>query len=517
MKTLQHASGHRVRREQSTPRRADVVVVGGSIAGLAAALALCRQGLKVACVERDSTPMPADHLLAWEQWRRDGAGQTRHSHILLSPLVNSIRQTAPDLFKILLEAGAEVLTFKDIARNTFDNPEFVPDDDDIAFLSCRRVVFEFLLRRYLLDTLESRAFEFVEGDVRGLKTTVDGTGRRATAVAVKSRHRTFDIEAGIVIDASGRNTKADRWLAAANVEPPPLEEHPCGIFYTSRFYRLKEGAGYPTPNGRESLSGGVAGVDLGYLKVGIFRSDNRTFSITLAADPEDEPLRHIARDREFELATLALDATRPWVDAATSEPISKVYLYGNLANSRRRHVLDGRPRLGGFCAIGDASIHTNPIAGRGCALGWMSALDLAETLVREADPLNRALAFEEQIERRIVPWYERQVREDTEALAINKALQRGEDPFDFVRPDGTIDERIQRRVILRKGLRFAANNNIEILRLLFRQVNLLDPPGTGIERSDLARLVLEGYQRSIDDNAVPRPERADFLRAVQAP
>ena len=499
----------------ATSRRYDAVVVGGSIAGLAAAMALGRRGLTVACVERDATPMPDDHLQAFEQWRRDGAGQVRHSHVLLAPLVNALRRDLPGFFDVLIAAGAEVLTFKDVARNTFGNPEFVPSDDDIVFLACRRVVFEFLLRRHMLDTLGRDAFAFVQGDVRALRTKADGDGHRAAGVTVKTGHGSLDLDAGIVVDASGRHSRVARWLPAG-IEPPALEEHACGIFYTSRFYRLRDGADYPPLDGRASLAGGVAGVDLGYLKAGIFRSDNRTFSITLAADPEDKPLRVVARDREFDLATRAIHVARPWVAPSVAAPISKVYLYGNLANTRRRYARNGCPLVRGLFAIGDAAIHTNPIAGRGCALGWLSAIELAETLEAESDPAHRAADFEARIERLVVPWYEHQVQRDAEALALNKALQRGEDPFDFNRPDGTIDEDIRRRVIFRKGLRYAARESVEVMRLLFRQVNLLDPPGMRDERPDLARLLLEGYRKTADEDDAPRPGRAEFLEALQA-
>ena len=171
----------------------------------------------------------------------------------------------------------------------------------------------------------------------------------------------------------------------------------------------------------------------------------------------------------------------------------------------------------GLFGIGDASIHTNPIAGRGCALGWVGALQLARTLDGESDPGHRAADFEARLERLVAPWYEHQVERDAEALALNKALQRGENPFDFNRPDGTIDEGIRRRVIFRKGLRYATRESIEVMRLLFRQVNLLDPPGMRDERPDLARLILEGYQKTADEDDAPRPGRAEFLEAIRAP
>jgi hypothetical protein len=78
---------------------------------------------------------------------------------------------------------------------------------------------------------------------------------------------------------------------AIGAQPAEQESSPCGIFYTSRFYRLLDGADYPLLDGRKSTAGGVQGADLGYLKAGLFRADNRTFSITLAADPEDKPMR----------------------------------------------------------------------------------------------------------------------------------------------------------------------------------------------------------------------------------
>ena len=443
-------------------------------------------------------------------------GQTRHSHILLAPLVNSIKDDLPGFFATLLASGAEVLTFREIARNTFEAPEFEPDDDRIEFLACRRVVFEFLLRRHLLESIPKAEFTYASGaDVRGLRTVTDGNGQRVAGVTVKTPGGVVDIDAGIVVDASGRNSRADRWLAAAGAEPPPREDHPCGIFYTSRFYRLRNGADYPLLDGRQSLAGGVAGIDLGYVKAGVFRSDNRTFSITLAADPEDEPLRRIAREREFDVAARLIDASRPWVEETVSRPISKVYLYGNLTNSRRRYFVDGRPRVAGLFAVGDAGVHTNPLAGRGCALAWVSAFELADVLGNESDALRRAAAFEERNEQRIVPWYEYQVDRDLDAIEVNKALQRGEDPFDFRRPDGSVDEELQRRVILRKGLRYAAREDIRILRLLFRQVSLLDPPGPAGEHAELAPVVLEGYQRSKSEPE-PRPRRAEFIEALGA-
>src|SRR5574338_680202 len=81
---------------QASPPHA--IVIGTSISGLGVALALGRLGYTVTCFERDATPMPNDHLEAFAKWDRRGAAQTRHSHVLLAPLVKLMKAHAPDFY-----------------------------------------------------------------------------------------------------------------------------------------------------------------------------------------------------------------------------------------------------------------------------------------------------------------------------------------------------------------------------------------------------------------------------------
>ena len=491
-------------------RSPHAVIVGGSIAALGATLGLTRAGFRVTCIERDHAPMPPDHLAAWDAWRRVGAGQTRHSHVLLAPLNNLIREHAPDFHALLLASGAEELHFADVARSTFDEPDIVPEDAEISYLACRRVVFEYLLRRYML---ERGGFEYLHGSrVRGLRVAND----RATGVTAETPDGERRLDADVVIDASGTHTRVDTWLEQAGLPAPRTERHPCGIFYTSRFYRLRDGLDYPTMDGRQSLAGGVQGVDLGYLKAGLFRSDNRTFSLTLAADPDDRPMGAIAHAGGFDAAAGAIEVSAPWVARDRAEPISKVYRHGNLANTRRHFLVDDRPLLANFFAIGDAHVHTNPIAGRGCALAWVSAFALTDALTEYEDPTDRARAFEAAMERDVVPWYTTQVRQDKGALEVNKALQRGEDPFDFHNADGSVDEQKRRGVVFRKGLRHAARSDIEVLRALFRQVNLLDTPASFLQRTDLLGKIVAGYEIAKDEELQARPYRDEMLELFEA-
>ena len=99
-----------------TPKH--VVIVGGSVTGLGAAVALSQDGHRVTVLERDATPMPDSHVEAFEKWDRRGSPQVRHSHALLGRLYCLIRDHAPDLLKKLLAAGAEELPMVEMAKRT---------------------------------------------------------------------------------------------------------------------------------------------------------------------------------------------------------------------------------------------------------------------------------------------------------------------------------------------------------------------------------------------------------------
>ncbi len=205
--------------------------------------------------------MPRDHLDAFEKWDRRGAAQTRHSHVLLAPLVKLIKTHAPDLYRRLIDAGAEELGFPNWREPVFRMPCLEPGDEDICFLACRRVVFEYLLRRYIA---ERHGVRIIEGATVVALLAEPGAPPRVTGVEIEQDSGVSRISADIVIDASGRHGASDAWLAAIGAKPVEQESSPCGIFYTSRFYRLKDGVDYPELDGRKSTAGGVQGADLGY-------------------------------------------------------------------------------------------------------------------------------------------------------------------------------------------------------------------------------------------------------------
>ncbi|MEX2207910.1 MAG: NAD(P)-binding protein [Myxococcota bacterium] len=489
-----------------------VIVVGGSVAGLAAAVALTADGHRVTILERDATPMPASHVEAFERWDRRGSPQTRHSHAFLGRLYCLIRDHAPTLLAKLLECGAEELRFTEIAKRTMPDAVFEPGDADMTLLAVRRITFEWVLRRHVLD---SGRVTFRDGDqVTGLAVERDpdtGLPRVFGVNATRPGGAHELLRGDLVVDASGRRSKLPDWLEAIGAQRPREESEPCGIFYSSRFYRLRDGVEPPV------MEGGM-GQDLGYMKIGIFPGDARIFSLTLAASPENDLLRSVLRTRGFEAAAAALPITRAWVDPATSEPISDVHGMANLRNTRRFMVADGEPLALGVVAIGDALIHTNPITGRGCSLAWVSAFLLAETLRKEPEDLRAlALVLDAAIEREVVPWWRAQVQQDRDALEVEAIQARGENPYRVERADGSQDPKAFMRSLLREGLGHALREDIAVLRAFMRVFNLLDAPEDLMRRPDLMQRVLQAWhERHAKPPLATGPSRDEMLGILRS-
>jgi len=468
-----------------------VVVIGGSVAGLGVALALSGRGHRVTVLESDATPLPASAEEAFAQWDRRGSPQTRHSHALLARLRNLIRAHAPELLEKLLASGAEELRFVDRVRQLFPDPALEPGDEEIVFLACRRITFEWTLRRHVLDT---GLVDFRDGvAATRLESERDvATGLPCvTGVWTKAADGAETLVRGdLVVDASGRRSKLTSWLPAIGTPAVREASSPCGIFYTSRFYRLLDGVQAP------DLEGGIVGVDLGYLKAGIFAGDSRVFSITLAASPTDDDMRQVLHQPAFEAAVAAIPASAAWTSPAVSEPISEVHGMANLKNTRRWLVEDGAPLALGFVAVGDALIHTNPIVGRGCSLAWTAAFDLADCIDAHGDDLRAlALAYDAAIERDIVPWYELQLIQDADAVEVAEAQQRGEDPFETANPDGTQNPKAFMRALLKEGLMPALREDLKLLRLFMRTMNLLDQPGNLMKNPMVLQSLLASYAK----------------------
>src|SRR3954452_22664398 len=120
-----------------------IVVVGGGVGGLTAALALGRAGYPVTVLERDPLPATADAEEAFEAERR-GAPQVHQTHGFLARMQVLLRERFPDVLDDVLAAGVTTMPM------TADLGDPQPGDEELQVIVVRRSTLEWVLRRAAL-------------------------------------------------------------------------------------------------------------------------------------------------------------------------------------------------------------------------------------------------------------------------------------------------------------------------------------------------------------------------------
>ena len=493
-----------------------IAIAGASVAGLAGAAALAARGHRIELLERDAAPIPsprdiASSDLATDDWQRSGVPQMRHSHAFLAKLRNLLVDRAPDLLQELLNSGVREVGCLELVRPLFGECTLERGDEELSLLACRRTTFEWALRRYVerLPNVDVHTGARIVGLQADSIDTQRGTAHISGFRYHDAGESELTTESDLTIDATGRGTSIDAWLADLGLPPIECEREPCGIFYASRFYRRRPEAG-PL-----RLPGGLMALDLGYLKVGLFPGDADTFSLTLAASPEDPAMRHLLRSEGFDAAARELPTVAGFIDASVAEPISKLHGMSGFEGFRR---LPGpEPSITGFVQLGDALIHTNPLYGRGCTLSFVHAFALAdalETANGESAAFSREL--DAAVEREIVPWYQSARAQDRDARDVADELAAGRDPYRAHDADGRVQPRAYMRSLMRDGLGPAMREDIDLLRAFMRVFNLLDPPRDLLQDPSILQRVLASHAaRGERAKETQGPDRTEMIAILE--
>lgn len=385
-----------------------VVVVGGGIGGLAAALALSRGGRRVTLLERDELAPTASVEEAFAT-ERPGAPQAHHTHAFLARTVVTLRQHFPDVLERVLAAGSTTLP---AARNLGD-PQ--PGDEDLVFLVVRRTTYEWTLRQAVLG--EPGTTVRPGAGVAGLTFAGAGAGGGPPTVTGVRFDDGSTLAADAVVVATGRRSNLPEWLAEGGVDVPETV-HESRLMYLTRWYR-RPPSDEPLPESR--------GMDAGFVKYLAVPGDNDTLSITLAIRPDDSELRKALLDADrFDEACRRLPGPDRFFAEIDLEPAGPVRPMGGLIN-RLRTFTDpaGAPLVLGLHAVGDAHTCTNPIYGRGCSLALVQATLLADAFASSpGDALARATDFEAASACEIVPWFHASVDMD-KMTPLSKDLDAG--------------------------------------------------------------------------------------------
>jgi 2-polyprenyl-6-methoxyphenol hydroxylase-like FAD-dependent oxidoreductase len=339
---------------------AEAVVVGGGHAGLLAVPALLGRSGQITVIERDRYPEgPAF---------RAGVPQARHLHILLAGGQQALERLLPGTVAALRIAGArQLVPPQDVLIHTPGGWHDRFGFTCFPTVSCTRPLFDFVVRTRVLAAAAASgtAVEVIEGaEVTGLL----GTPERVAGVKMRYRgagQPEREMPADLVVDASGRGSRAPGWLEALGLPAPAEEVIDARLAYATRMFRLADepDAGVllqPEPRRRR---GGV----LMPVEGGRWLLTLSGFTGTRPPTDEDAFLDYAA--------TLAHPYLHRVMKAA--EPVSPVHGFLDTSNRHRRYERRGAAP-DGFVVIGDAASSFNPVYGQGLTAAALHAVALRD-------------------------------------------------------------------------------------------------------------------------------------------
>ncbi|HVE93354.1 MAG TPA: hypothetical protein VNB24_00435, partial [Acidimicrobiales bacterium] len=348
--------------------------MGGSVAGLAAAIGLARADFAVTVVERDPGPETHDGDEAFSQWERRSVAQFRQPHAFSSRSRNLLGERIPEVLERLRADGIDELNiFKTLAP-----PEiWKPEDDAFTGILARRPAFELALR--LVAETEPGVEILSPAVAVDLRCTRTDDGElHVMGIRLADGTR---VDADVVLDCGGRRSPMTRWLAEHNVALPEIVQD-CESTYYTRYYRRTASCAMPVI-GIFALRGETAGIR----HIG-FPGDHDTFGILLWASSNDKPMRILRHNWAWEATVRSIDGLAPWIDPANSTPVADVAVMAGHENRRRQFMRDGRPLALNVLPVGDALCTTNPAYGWGASMALTFAFSAVDAIVAHAgDPV----------------------------------------------------------------------------------------------------------------------------------
>jgi 2-polyprenyl-6-methoxyphenol hydroxylase-like FAD-dependent oxidoreductase len=345
------------------------VVIGAGISGLFAAKVISEFYRRVTLIDRDTLPPDSD--------TRSGVPQGQHLHALLTSGALAIKELFPSFVEQLIAEGVPTGDILADGRAYFGGYRMAQASSGLPGLAVTRPFLEFRLRLRLAEA--TNVSIVAPCTAVGLIASSDGrsvAGVRITAAGSDAE----ELEADLVVDASGRGSHIPGWLSEIGFPQPDEDKVNVDLAYSSCTATLPANA----------LQGDL-GIAVGATVAnprggGMIRTENDGWLVSLVGyrnvHPPVTPEGFLAFAQTLPVPDI-YDALR----AATS--LSRPVRY-RVHHAVRRHY----ERLGrfpdGLVVLGDAVTSFNPIYGQGMSVAANQALILRGCLGRGPDALRRA-------------------------------------------------------------------------------------------------------------------------------
>jgi 2-polyprenyl-6-methoxyphenol hydroxylase-like FAD-dependent oxidoreductase len=449
------------------PESRHAVVLGGSLAGLLAARVLADHFEHVTLIERDIYPDTPE--------TRRGIPQANHVHGLLLRGRQVLEELFPGLQDEMIAEGAPLL---DMANDIswFTRAGWgIRFPSDFKVLAFTRPLLDFHVRRRISENPKVEIMDNTEV----LRLLPDLVGNGVSGVLVCPRAADGDrrvaksISADLVVDATGRASRAPRWLTELGYEAPEETVVNAHLGYASRLYRIPENfngdwtCAYVQPAPPERKRGAI-----------LFRVEGNRWLVTLIGGGREYPPSDDAGFLEF---ARSLPVSTIYDAIRSAQPITPIKTHRATENRLRR--FDRAKQLPeNFLLLGDAVCAFNPVYGQGMTIASLGALTLRNCL-RHQERLHADGSFT-GLSRR----FQKQL------AIVNKApwlLATGED-YRYRETDGgspTLMTKFMHRYM--EHVLELSTRVIAVRKVLMEVFNILAPPTTLFQTRVLFRVLTQ--------------------------
>lgn len=341
------------------------VVIGSGIAGLTAVRVLSDFFSQVTIIERDMLGEPFDF--------RQGVPQGRHAHTLMPRGQAILERIFPGLLDEMVANGAIRIDAENDIAFFKDDRWQAPLNRSANISSCQPLL-EGIIRRQVMALPN---VSVITGcNVVGLQTDADG--QRITGLRLRPRRGSDctenEISANLVLDSSGRGSKAPQWLENVGLTPPEEWRINPFVAYTSRIYERPADYDdgwktlYIPPDPPHGTRGGI-----------IVSVESGRWCVTLIGVAGDVPPTDEEGFLDF---AKSLPSPRFYEAIKDTQPHSRISGFQRTENRVRRY--DKLPAyLDGFLVGGDAAIALNPIYAQGMTAAAQAVDALERSLLAQ--------------------------------------------------------------------------------------------------------------------------------------